>query len=138
MNTGHFPDKLTERISALLMPQHYYGDIVRRLFLAAGMIILILTPVYPILPIDSMLVILGVLAFATLGGLTNPKQRWVSVFDVIVAILSLIVFESLLLNSYGALPESFDILFIIRQSLAVLFFFALYYSVKTVRGFSVR
>lgn len=139
MDIDPFPDPPRKPLPFSGRLQHYYGDVVRRLFLAAGVTILIFAPIFPdFLPLGGLVLVLGTLAFASLAGFTNPKQRWVSVVDVLVSALSLVAFESISLRSYADFPNSFGLLFVVRQGLAILFFFALYYSVKTVRGLSVK
>lgn len=111
---------------------HYYGDIVRRLFLAAGVIMLVATPFFAqFLPVPAVLSLLAVLAISVAAGLTNPLQRWAMLLDVAAALIGLVVFEYHAISRFAEMPP---LLFMVDQVLAVIFFFALYFSVKTVRG----
>lgn len=114
---------------------HYYGDTVRKLFLAIGVVMLVALPFFSSsLPGPALIAFLGVLVVAVVAGLTNPKQIWVMGLNVGVSLAGLAVFEY-----YAILQAKTDPvwLFVINQAIALLFFFALYYSVKTLRGWAV-
>lgn len=114
---------------------HYYGDVVRRLFITAGIIMLVALPFFnEFLPVPAVGSLLAVVVINIVAGLTNPMQRWVMMFDVIVSLLGLLAFEYHAINQYNDIPV---ILFVADQLLAVMFFFALYYSVKCLRGVMV-
>lgn len=102
---------------------HYYGDIVRKLFLAAGVIMLVSLP--------ATISLLAVLAVTIVAGLTNPRQMWVMWLNAAVSLAGIVAFEYHAILSSGTDPAW---LFVVDQVLALLFFFALYYSIKTLRG----
>ena len=118
--------------------KHYYGDVSRKLFLAGGILMIVFAPVYPdLLPVNNLFVVTGAVLLSIFAGVTNPKQFWVNVLDVIIATLSFLIFEAAIFQAYGTL-EWFSLEFLVRQSIPVVFFFALYFSSKTVRGMLVR
>ena len=118
--------------------KHYYGDVSRKLFLAGGILMIVFAPVYPdLLPVNNLFVVTGAVLLSIFAGVTNPKQFWVNVLDVIIAALSFLIFEAAIFQAYGTL-EWFSLEFLVRQSIPVVFFFALYFSSKTVRGMLVR
>ncbi|MBI1833548.1 MAG: hypothetical protein HYR90_01855 [Candidatus Andersenbacteria bacterium] len=115
--------------------QHYYGDTVRRLFVAAGIVILVALPFFnDVLPVPTFISLLALLVVNIVAGLTNPMQRWIMFFDVIVSILALLSFEYHAISRYNDIPLA---LFATDQLLTIIFFFALYYSVKSLRGLMV-
>lgn len=121
-----------------LPPEHYYGDITRKLFLVAGLIMLIMYPVFSSmieLPFYASMFATVIVAF--LAGLQNPRQRIITIFNTVVAVLGCLMFEYEAVKFYleTAPATSYDwLFFIINQGLALIFFFAIYYSSKTLRG----
>lgn len=114
---------------------HYYGDKVRQIFLTGGLIMLITTPFFnQYLPLPAFLPLVAVLVIALIAGLTNPMQRWVMIVNVVASLIALISFEYHAISQFKAIPW---LLFGIDQLLAILFFFALYLSTKTLRGVMV-
>lgn len=111
---------------------HYYGDIVRKLFLTAGVLILLALPfAVAYVPWPAPVLLLVVLAVTMVAGLTNPKQVWVMWLNVAVAGVGLLAFEWHAIGRVGTPPSW---IFVFDQALALIFFFALYYSIKTLRG----
>ena len=111
---------------------HYHGDTVQTLFLIGGIIILATLPFFKnllqigtgFLPIFVVLLVLG-------GSIVNPFQRWIVTVDLIISATAVVLFEYAAVIGYGS-----DIFFlsVIRQSLAIVFLFALYYSGRTLRA----
>jgi len=113
---------------------HYYGDVVRGLFIFAGILILALAPYRPeLVPAGSFIVVVMVLGVALLAGITNPRQRFIILLDTIVSALGLILFEFFAFAHYR-ISKSLDSTLIAQEILALIFFFALYYSVKSLRA----
>lgn len=118
---------------------HYYGDVVRKLFLIAGSIMLLGTPVFNrILPV-SELVSIGAIAFlAFSAGFTSPTKKSSALFNVCVSLGAFFVFEYYAITTYMIQSHSDPyriVLFWVDLTLALIFLFAFYYSVKTLRGF---
>ena len=111
---------------------HYYGDVVRQLFLASGILILLTMPIYKqILPIDFIVITFFVVVLALAAGVTTPSQKWIIVVDTIISMIFLLTFQYFSFTYYAY--DSF-IIFLIRQLIAIIFLFSLYYSVKTLRA----
>ena len=114
---------------------HYYGDTVRTLFLAAGCLVLFGAPlyvndIYPILPF----VIIGAFAILLAASLTSPRSNAFIIVDAVLASIGLLVFQYWALWEYGNAPLSR--IFAFREIIAIIFFFALYFSIKTLRAMS--
>lgn len=117
-----------------LLTRHYYGDVVRFLFLLAAVIMLITLPfLNPNLPVPLILSILIILTIGLVAGITNPLQKSTAVITTGISSIALVVFEYYAVTTY--LTYSFtSLLFIVNQILALIFLFALYYSTKTLRA----
>ena len=118
---------------------HYYGDIIRRLFILAGIIMFTLMPVFSDrIPEPTSISILAVIILVAGAGITNPKRAWTAYFDLAVSSIAIIVFEYYGILTYSSSRSYTDSFFIVNQILAVLFLLAFYYSVKTVRGTMIK
>lgn len=114
---------------------HYYGDIVRRLFMIAGGIMLVATPFYQDrLPISAYASVWIIVILDVVAGLANPLMRWLGWIETLIALVACLTFEYFAIRDFSVT----DSLFWINQTLALVFFIALYYSVKTARAASLR
>ncbi|OGZ96266.1 MAG: hypothetical protein A2847_00645 [Candidatus Sungbacteria bacterium RIFCSPHIGHO2_01_FULL_50_25] len=117
-------------------PAHYYGDIVRRLFVASGILILIGMPFFAdYLPYMASVSAIAAILIAITAGTANPRSRGVQILLLAVSALGVLFFESYAAYSYRyfSLSGRGILFFLLMQVLAVLFFFALYFSTKTIR-----
>ncbi len=111
---------------------HYYGDIVRKLFLAGAVIMLLAYPFFRTnIPLRPAFTIIAVALLSVMAGLTSPKERWTSAVDALIALGAVITFEYYAVKF--AAPQ-FGGLFVANQLLALTFLVALYFAVKTFRG----
>lgn len=125
-------EPVSRKIASPLSFSHYYGDKVRQLFLLGGLIMLIGIPFFnAYLPIPAFLSLMVVVVVTIVAGLTNPMQRWVMIIDVIASLIALLSFEYHAISRFGDMPW---LLFVVDQILSLIFFFALYFSTKTLRG----
>jgi len=117
-----------------LKPHHYYGDIVRRLFLVVAFFMLLTLPFFlEKIPLPYYLGIFSILLLIIFSGLTNPKQLWVSVFDGTISLLGVIIFGYYAIDAY-LLYSVISLYFWVNQLFALIFLISLYYSIKTIRG----
>lgn len=104
--------------------------------LGALIMIIALPFVNDLLPVPFFVSLFGVLGFALVAGITNPRQRWVGMLDLLFSAGAFLTFEYFALDAY--LRFHFERpLFLINQLLAIVFFVALYFASKTARGFFV-
>ncbi|PIP87155.1 hypothetical protein COW81_01910 [Candidatus Campbellbacteria bacterium CG22_combo_CG10-13_8_21_14_all_36_13] len=55
---------------------HYYGNVVRQLFLVSGILILLTMPIYKnVIPIDFIVMTFFVVILAMAAGVTTPTQK---------------------------------------------------------------
>lgn len=119
-------------------PFHYYGDVVRRLFITSGIIMLLGIPLFADnIPRPLSISILVAIVFALTAGLASPRNLWVAFLHLIVSAAAVAVFEYYTIATYIAVSSYGDLFLITSQVLAVIFFFALYYGAKTVRGMMI-
>ena len=126
-----------QRLVPVVATVHYYGDIVRRLFIAIALTVTVASPfVVSLLPVSAFAVSLIVLALILLAGLTNPLQRWIIATDFVVSAIGVYSFVYVSVASYAAvgLSNTHLVFFIVNHLVALLFAFALYYSSKSFRG----
>ena len=113
---------------------HYYGDTVRRLFLAGAVVMLLSIPISGPLLFQNLFVgVIVALVLTLLAGLTNPRQRGVALISAIVSAVAFVLFEMAALQSFSMYNAN-TLLFFLQQILALNFLLALYFSIKSWRG----
>ena len=123
----HVPDTYEE-----LIP-HYHGDVLRQLFIAAVILMLVGAPFYAnALQIQLPFLIIGALVLAGLAALANPHKKWIFVVSAIAAGAGFVIYELWALQQYAG---SSWVQFILREVIALVFLIAFYFSMKTVRAF---
>lgn len=117
---------------------HYYGDVVRTLFIISGLLMIVSYPFFrSFISAPVSLSIVGFVAFAILAGLTSPKQKWIIVLNTITSIIAFVVFEYAAVYTYINLTPAKDVhvaFFWVNQVLSLIFFFTSYLSTKTFRA----
>lgn len=111
---------------------HYYGDIVRLMFVASAVLMLFALPFFQErIEAPVILSIAAILGLVVVAGLVNPRQKLIAEVSVGVALAGFLVFEFYAVSRFAGLSDPF---FLVNQTVAVLFFIALYFGVKTMRG----
>lgn len=114
--------------------EHYYGDIVRYLFLAAGIIMLITLPLFQsLIETPLMVSITGIAVLGIAAGLTNPQQVVSAVVNFVISIVGFITFAYSATTSFQGKIEN-DKFILTNIILAAIFIFAIYFSMKTMRS----
>lgn len=117
---------------------HYYGDSVRVIFLISGLVMLCSFPFFSsLIGVPAVISILSIIGLVVLGGLISPKSRFIFILSSIVPVVGFILFEYYAYFAYSTLPATSALhiaFFWVNQILAILFFFATYLSVKTLRA----
>lgn len=116
-------------------PSHYYGDIVRALFVTAAVLIL-LAQVTGTAFLTAPAALLAALILVVSAGLTNPVQVWIQWTNTVVAALGLLISGNLVLNRYESGELFTDGIIILLT--CIVFLVALYYSTRTLRGILMR
>lgn len=115
---------------------HYYGDFVRQLMLGGAALMLLGAPFYA----DSIrhelpFEVFGVLVLVSLAAILNPWKKSVLTTTAIVTGVGMVVYQTWALYGYD---HSSATAFVLREALAIIFMFAFYFSVKTVRAMILR
>lgn len=113
---------------------HYYGDVVRIIFLISAVTVGALIPLSGSIAVG----IIGlpiVLVLVVLAGFTNPHSKSVMILDTVAAALGILVAEMYAITAY--LSQSLYT-FLIFEALSVLLLVALYFSAKNVRAAMMR
>jgi len=121
---------------------HYYGDETRRLFVGGGALILLSLPLFiHTFSVSFFFPVFVIVCIGLIAGLENPLQKWTHYLSAAVALSGVLIFEWYALTLYMD-PPHYDlhtvILFWINHALAADFFFAFYFSVKTIRGMTLK
>lgn len=112
---------------------HYFGDVVRQLFIGVVVLMLVGAPFYAsTLELELPFLIGAALFLAVLAAFVNPHNRWVSMASAVAAGSGFVVYQVWALYQYA---ESSWMQFILREIIALVFLVALYYATKTVRAF---
>lgn len=125
---------MEDLLSGEVPPRHYYGDVVRKLLLAAEVVFLTTLPwLYNKWPFSFYFAIIIAFAVVVFAGVTNPKLRIISLFDFAIASVGFLFFgiEGIyVVSTLGAA----NLLFFVSETLMLIFLFEVYFTVKTIRG----
>jgi len=117
----------------ILRERHYYGDIVRSLFFAGAIVIAALPFFSAKIPFPKEFALVAILFFVVVAGMTDPVRKWLAILNGLISLIALAGFEYNALQTYTYYTQ-YPWFFWINQTLAINFFFASYYSIKTLRG----
>ncbi len=111
---------------------HYYGDYVRKSFVAVAAILVIFLPLLGrgaivLLPVQ----IIGVIVLIVLAALTSPKNKRIMMGNAAASVLGIIVFEVV---AIAAFLRTDMWQFYAFEALALVFLSSLYFSLKTIRA----
>ncbi len=113
---------------------HYYGDIVRALFLVAALIMLIELPALNRqIGVPVAVSVVSILVLGLAAGLTNPELIWDAGINMAISVLSFGVFETYAVIAFRENGGT-DTFFLTNLALGFVCLLAVYFSVKTLRG----
>lgn len=117
---------------------HYYGDRIRSLFMLTGVLMTVTLPFFSsIIKLPVTVSLVAMLGLAVLGGFLNPVQKSIIIIDTIVSIIAFLVFEYYAVTTYLYAEPGIQLnvyFYWLNQVFALLFFLAVYLSIKTLRG----
>lgn len=117
-------------------PSHYYGDTVRILFVIAAALLFVSQFIgTPFLTIGAALIIAVLLVVA--AGLTNPVQTSIHFVNAVLSGVCLVLFGSIAVTRFHETDSLLGGTAIVIL-LVLVFLFALYSSIKTLRGRLMR
>lgn len=113
---------------------HYYGDIVRGIFLVSAAVMLVGLPAVSVyLHISPTLSVFTVLILGLAAGFTNPKMISSAIINVIISSIGFVVFESYTVRIYGQAGDGQKYM-LANLVLGLMFLLSIYFSVKTLRA----
>lgn len=116
---------------------HYHGDVVRLLFVAAAILMLIVQFTGDSLFGTPAALILFVAILAVTAGITSPVQVLIHWVNLLISFIGLAIFGTLATQRLHSIEDFFTHNGIIGI-IALLFLTALYLSTRTVRGNMTR
>jgi hypothetical protein len=114
---------------------HYYGDITRIIFIVIGVIMLLGLPsMTQVLNLSAAYPIVAIIILGVAAGYTNPKKRGSLLLNIWVSVIGLaaFIYISLFLRSHFFTGGWL----FLNQIIAILFLVSLYFSIKSLRGYS--
>lgn len=117
-------------------PTHYHGDTVRGLFLTVAVLVFTTRFIGTELPFTFGAQMLLILTLVITAGITSPAQKIIHYVNMLVSIAGTLTFGGLAFSRI----ETTEALFSgegVVVLIALIFLSALYFSTRTVRGFSV-
>ena len=116
------------------LPLHYYGDVVRKLFIAASIIMIVTLPFLTNrLPVPAFVSIIIIVLLSLAAGFLAPRNKLFISLNLLISIGAVLVFEYYAVDAYRTYSLT-DMLFAVNQVLAMIFLFASYYASKTTRS----
>lgn len=117
---------------------HLYTRTVRRLLFTAGLLMVVGLPFFAkLVAMPPFIGVLATVAIVTLAGLTNPDMKQIMYLDAISSFFGFLFFEYIAVRHYLSI-SGVDLLFLFNQTLAVVFFLALFFCIKTIRTFVLQ
>jgi hypothetical protein len=113
---------------------HYYGNVVRSLFIINAILLLASGTTAVEMPLSEGGAVFFAIVLIILAGITNPAQKWIHYVNEVIAVLGVALFAQSALAHYRAGVHPSDPSFFFIEILSILFLAALYYSTKTVRA----
>ncbi len=111
---------------------HYYGDTTRQIFLVAAALILLGAPFYADdLQVQLPFVVVCTVALVAFAAFTSPRSRLMILADAVLCVAGLIFFELWALSAWNRVSAT---TFFLREIIAFLFLFGLYFSGKSWRA----
>lgn len=129
---------MDDLFSGEVPPKHYYGDSVRKLLLAASVVIVATLPwLYNQWPFTFYVWFVVAFSVVVFAGITNPRLRIVSLFDFAIASAGFLFFGFEGIRAVETVGAA-SLLFFTAETLMLIFLFDVYFTVKTIRGMILR
>ncbi|RTL02408.1 MAG: hypothetical protein EKK59_01760 [Neisseriaceae bacterium] len=112
---------------------HYHGDLVRMSFVAAAVLMLVMQFTGDNLPMTPVALLGMVTILVIAAGITNPAQRTIHWFNLLISFSGLLIFGSIAISRLDSIRDFFT-----HDGLAgvisFIFLMAMYLSTRTIRG----
>ena len=115
---------------------HYYGNVMRQLLLGGAALMLLSSPLYgDNLRHEFPFEVMGALLAAGFGAFVTPHSRGASTGAAVISGAAAVVYATWGIFGYQDIRP---IAFVLRLAVALVFLFAFYFSMKTVRAFALH
>jgi len=131
---GDYEMKVPERHKIL----HYHGDEARVLFFAGAVVLIVAQSTGADLPLSTAGAVISAVVLVVAAGITNPAQGWIHWLNAFIAVYGTILFGMAAVDRYRGGTSIFDPSFFYIEALALLSLVALYFTIRTIRGFHMR
>ncbi len=127
------PEELLQEQKKEVHPAHYYGDIVRKLFLIAGVMMIVGYPFFrDLIDVPTVFAVGLMVAIGLFAGIQTWRHPWTGVWNTAISVVAVCMFEYKAALFYLSVNYSLHpVYFWTNEALALIFFFAIYFSVKT-------
>jgi hypothetical protein len=126
----------TSRVGPWPWIAHYWGNVVRQLLLGAAVLMIFASPLYgDSLQLEFPFEIVGALAIVACAALISPHSRYALMGSSIVSGTGAVVYGTWGILEYDTVNP---VAFVLRIAVAIVFLFAFYFSLKTVRAFALH
>lgn len=129
------PEEEGEHVSPIRLIPHYHGDRTRMLFVVSAILLFFAESTGAILPLTPAQTVVSAIVLVVAAGVTNPRQSSIHWFNALLAVLGVVTFGPVAIAHDGA---PVDASFLYHVALTMLSLVALYFSVRTIRGFHLR
>ena len=117
---------------------HYHGDETRVLFVLSAIVLIVAQSTGANLPLSTTGAVVSAVVLVIAAGITNPAQGWIHWLNAFIAVYGTFLFGATAVDHYRAGMSVFDLSFTYIEALALLSLIALYFTVRTIRGFHAR
>ncbi len=118
--------------------RHYHGNNVRVLFFLSAIVLVVAQSTGVDLPLSTSGAVVSAVVLVIAAGITNPTQPGIHWFNAFIAVAGTFIFGISAVDHYREGMSVFNPSFTYIEALALLSLTALYFTVRTIRGFRLR
>ncbi|HQT82962.1 MAG: hypothetical protein B7W98_02510 [Parcubacteria group bacterium 20-58-5] len=118
--------------------KHYHGNETRVLFVLSAVVLIVAQSTGADLPLSTTGAVVSAVVLVIAAGITNPAQGWIHWLNTCIALYGTFLFGVTAVDHYRAGMSIFNPSFTYIEALSLLSLIALYFTVRTVRGFHLR
>lgn len=138
VNGGDSADEFDKVIPQRHQIQHYHGNNVRVLFFVSAIVLVVAQSTGADLPLSTSGAIISAVVLVVAAGITNPSQPTIHWFNALISVAGTFIFGISAVDHYREGTNALNPSFIYIEALSLLSLTALYFTVRTIRGFRLR
>ena len=117
---------------------HYHGDEARILFVVTALVLIFAQSTGADLPLSATMTVVSAVVLVIAAGVTNPNNPGIHWVNAFLAVLGTLFFGTNAVSQYRAGIELLAPAFLYVEILALLSLITLYFTTRTLRGFTQR